>query len=96
MILVDLRNHGNSASLQGFGPPHDMEAAARDVAELIKASSWGAPEMIISHSMGGKIALEFGQKSALGQYGDVASPKQVILPFCEPLCTRLQDFPTFS
>jgi pimeloyl-ACP methyl ester carboxylesterase len=77
MILVDIRNHGNSASLPGFSPPHDMAAAARDVAELIKASHWGSAEMVISHSMGGKVALDFGQKCGLGEYGNVAPPKQV-------------------
>ncbi|CAM6099055.1 unnamed protein product [Calypogeia fissa] len=77
MILVDLRNHGNSATQQGFAPPHDMPAAARDVAELVKASSWGSPEMVISHSMGGKVALDYGRKSAQGEYGDVAPPKQL-------------------
>src|SRR5436305_214981 len=42
-VLVDLRLHGESQ--QGFGPPHTIAAAARDVAELIAAleadRAWG-------------------------------------------------------
>ncbi|KAG6556915.1 hypothetical protein Mapa_001330 [Marchantia paleacea] len=76
MMLVDLRNHGNSAS-RGFSPPHDMPSAARDVVELIRTSSCGWPDIVVSHSMGGKVALQFGQNAAAGHYGDVTPPKQL-------------------
>lgn len=53
---IDLRNHGDS---NGFMPPHDLGACARDVAEL--AGQLGQPSAIIGHSFGGKVALLFAR-----------------------------------
>ena len=77
MILIDLRNHGHSASLSNLKPPHDIPAAARDVADLIKGEGWDSPDAMIAHSLGGKVALEFVQKAGAGSYGAVKPPKQV-------------------
>lgn len=78
MVLVDLRNHGKSAELQGFEPPHDMFNAAKDLANLIKSQSWLWPDVVIGHSMGGKVALQFAESCARGDYGESALlPKQV-------------------
>jgi esterase len=55
VLLIDLRQHGDSA---GFGPPHTVEAAAADL--------WHVPSPapvhgILGHSFGGKVALAFAR-----------------------------------
>ena len=76
---MDLRNHGRSVGIKGLDPPHDMGNAARDLANLVKFHEWAWPEVIIGHSMGGKVALEFVASCARGDYGEYAVlPKQVI------------------
>lgn len=75
--MVDLRNHGKSAGLEGIVPPHDMENAAEDLANLVKSQGWKWPDAVIGHSMGGKVALQFAQSCARGDYGEsVSLPKQ--------------------
>lgn len=84
MVLVDLRNHGRSAEIEGLEPPHDMVNAANDLAHLVKARGWAWPDVVIGHSMGGKVALQFAESCASGDYGEsVALPKQVFL--CQSL-----------
>ncbi|KAL8140980.1 hypothetical protein V2J09_007001 [Rumex salicifolius] len=78
MVLVDLRNHGQSAEFEGFDPPHDMENAAKDLANLVHSQGWAWPSVVIGHSMGGKVAMQFAQSCAVGDYGDsVVLPKQL-------------------
>ncbi|KAG8376754.1 hypothetical protein BUALT_Bualt09G0096700 [Buddleja alternifolia] len=78
MVLVDLRNHGKSAEIQGLLPPHDLENAAKDLANLVKSEGWDWPDVVVGHSMGGKVALQFAQSCANGHYGDsVSLPKQL-------------------
>lgn len=82
MVLVDLRNHGRSAEIKGLDRPHDMVNAARDLANLVKSQGWDWPDVIISHSMGGKVALQFAESCAHGDYGESAAlPKQVVSSF---------------
>ncbi|MCA9515132.1 MAG: alpha/beta hydrolase [Myxococcales bacterium] len=52
-VLVDLRHHGDSA---GAPPPDTVAACAEDVARLAGALDI-APEAIVGHSFGGKVAL---------------------------------------
>ncbi|KAF8041881.1 hypothetical protein BT93_A0471 [Corymbia citriodora subsp. variegata] len=78
MVLVDLRNHGRSAELGGFGPPHDMFSAAKDLADLVKSRGWAWPDAVIGHSMGGKVALQFAQSCARGDYGESAACPRVL------------------
>ncbi|KAK1275613.1 hypothetical protein QJS04_geneDACA011739 [Acorus gramineus] len=59
MVLVDLRNHGRSAGLKGLEPPHNMESAAKDLADLVKSHGCAWPDVVIGHSMGGKVALAY-------------------------------------
>jgi esterase len=61
-LLVDLRQHGRS---QGFSPPHMVEAAATDLADLATSTSI-LPDAVLGHSFGGKVALLFagGDSSA--------------------------------
>ncbi|XP_057728233.1 uncharacterized protein LOC130944096 [Arachis stenosperma] len=76
-VMVDMRNHGKSAERK-LDPPHDMENAAKDLADLVKAEEWRWPEVVIGHSMGGKVALQFLQSCSRGEYGDSAlCPKQL-------------------
>ncbi|KAF8397920.1 hypothetical protein HHK36_016846 [Tetracentron sinense] len=80
LVLVDLRNHGRSAELKGLQPPHDMVNAAKDLANLVKSQGWAWPDVVIGHSMGGKVALQFAESCARGDYGESAAlPKQVYL-----------------
>lgn len=82
MVLVDLRNHGNSADIQGLDPPHDLFNAAKDLANLVKYRGWDWPDVVIGHSLGGKVALQFAESCARGDYGDTVDlPKQVSF-FC--------------
>uniref|UniRef100_A0A7N0UBQ3 AB hydrolase-1 domain-containing protein n=1 Tax=Kalanchoe fedtschenkoi TaxID=63787 RepID=A0A7N0UBQ3_KALFE len=77
MVLVDLRNHGRSAEI-GFDPPHDMVNAAKDLAHLVRAKGWNWPDVVIGHSMGGKVGLQYLESCANGDFGDsVALPKQL-------------------
>ncbi|PSS15908.1 hypothetical protein CEY00_Acc13401 [Actinidia chinensis var. chinensis] len=79
MVLVDLRNHGRSAEkIESFSPPHDMASAAKDLADLINTQGWAWPDVILGHSMGGKVALQFTESCARGDYGESAQlPKQL-------------------
>lgn len=64
--LVDLRHHGQSA---GAPPPNTLAACAADLAAL-SAALGDEPALVIGHSFGGKVALEFarqGLSSALAQ-----------------------------
>ncbi|XP_021892548.1 protein ABHD11 [Carica papaya] len=74
LTLVDLRNHGKSTNREGLNPPHDMASAAKDLADLVKCKSWKWPDVVIGHSMGGKVALQYAQSCALGHYGEHADP----------------------
>ncbi|KAL2900162.1 Protein ABHD11 [Bienertia sinuspersici] len=77
LVLVDLRNHGNSSGVQGLHPPNDLDNAAADLTNLVKSQGWDWPDVVIGHSLGGKIALQFGQSAAGGDYGALAIPKQL-------------------
>jgi len=78
MVLVDMRNHGKSVDIEGLDPPHNMFNAAMDVANLVKEKGWEWPDVVIGHSMGGKVALQFAESCTRGDYGhSVSFPKQV-------------------
>ena len=76
--MVDLRNHGKSAEIEGLDPPHDMINAAKDLGNLVNSRGWNWPDVVIGHSMGGKVALQFAQSCANTDYSEnVKVPKQV-------------------
>jgi len=78
-VLVDLRNHGRSAEIQNLHPPHDLDNAARDLANLVEVHGWDWPDAVIGHSLGGKVALQYAQSGARGDYGNsMVLPKQVL------------------
>ncbi|CAL8170325.1 unnamed protein product [Prunus armeniaca] len=78
LVLVDLRNHGRSAEIEGLNPPHDLVNAAQDLAHLVKSQGWPWPDVVLGHSMGGKVALQFAESCARGHYGGSAKfPKQL-------------------
>lgn len=75
--LVDLRHHGKS---QGAPPPHTIEACAGDL--LAWSESVGKmPELVIGHSLGGKVALAFGRRvmsgAAMGEGMEAEALRQV-------------------
>ena len=53
VLLVDLRNHGQS---RGFAGPHTLEASAADVDALVRHLDFHAAA-VLGHSFGGKVAL---------------------------------------
>jgi pimeloyl-ACP methyl ester carboxylesterase len=59
-VLVDLREHGNS---RGFPPPHTLEAAADDLALLVRTLGLRS-DAVLGHSFGGKVALMYGSRAA--------------------------------
>lgn len=63
-VLVDLRLHGES--LEGFAPPHTVDAAAGDVADLmgqLAATGRAGPVRgVLAHSFGGKVALALDRR----------------------------------
>ena len=62
LVLVDLRNHGDS---RGAPPPHTVEACAADLAAL--AAHLGlTPEAVVGHSFGGKVALAYARDHGAG------------------------------
>ncbi|KAI5560813.1 hypothetical protein BDE02_16G072500 [Populus trichocarpa] len=73
MVLVDMRNHGKSVDIEGLDPPHNMFNAAMDVANLVKEKGWEWPDVVIGHSMGGKVALQFAESCTRGDYGHSVS-----------------------
>ena len=59
-----------------------MDTAAKDLADLVRVECWPWPKVVIGHSMGGNMALQFTQSCGRGQYGDkynASLPKQVFL-----------------
>ncbi len=57
LVLVDLRNHGDST---GAEPPHSLDACAHDLHELAEFLG-DPPELVMGHSFGGKVALAYGR-----------------------------------
>ena len=66
IATLDLRNHGRSARLT-FAPPHTIDSAATDIIRLIEDEfDSRTPDIIMGHSLGGKIVLSFLQQIASG------------------------------
>ncbi|PQQ19097.1 protein ABHD11-like [Prunus yedoensis var. nudiflora] len=64
LVLVDLRNHGRSAEIEGLNPPHDLVNAAQDLADLIQTRGWAWPDVVLGHSMGVRLLCNL-QKAVL-------------------------------
>lgn len=60
VVLADLRNHGDSADFSG---PHTLQACAEDLAHLV-ADLGDEPQMVVGHSFGGKVVLEYARTFA--------------------------------
>jgi pimeloyl-ACP methyl ester carboxylesterase len=61
-VLVDLRHHGQST---GAPPPNTLAACAADLFALGR-SLGHEPEVLIGHSFGGKVAIEYARQGAPG------------------------------
>ncbi|KAJ6858990.1 protein ABHD11 [Populus alba x Populus x berolinensis] len=61
-LLVDLRCHGDSASIRKRGP-HTVASTAFDVLKLV-AQLRITPRVLIGHSFGGKVALSMVEQAA--------------------------------
>lgn len=62
----------------GFSGDDLISSNARVWKDLVKSEDLDWPDVVIGHSMGGKVALQFAQSCANGHYGDdVTLPKQV-------------------
>jgi len=57
--LADLRNHAEGPKPP---PPHTIAACGDDLAALV--AELGAPELVIGHSFGGKVALSWAERHA--------------------------------
>lgn len=60
VLLVDLRNHGQS---RGFSGPHTLAASAKDVDRLVAHLDFHAAA-VMGHSFGGKVALLYARHHA--------------------------------
>lgn len=60
--LVDLRHHGHST---GAPAPNTLEACAEDLARL-GGFLGREPDVLIGHSFGGKVALEYARRGSAG------------------------------
>lgn len=60
-VLVDLRCHGDSASLFQSSSPHTVESAATDVLSLLSNLKL-FPHILIGHSFGGKVVMSMAQQ----------------------------------
>ncbi|KAI4388847.1 hypothetical protein MLD38_001140 [Melastoma candidum] len=58
-LLVDLRCHGDSATMKKQGP-HTVSAMALDVLKLLRLT----PRILIGHSFGGKVAMSMVEQAA--------------------------------
>ncbi|KAF8025475.1 hypothetical protein BT93_F2346 [Corymbia citriodora subsp. variegata] len=61
-LLVDLRCHGDSASMKKRGP-HTVSSTALDVLKLVTQLRL-TPRVLIGHSFGGKVALSMVEQAA--------------------------------
>lgn len=65
-VLVDLRHHGES---RGAPPPNTLRACAEDLAALA-VEIGAAPEVVMGHSFGGKVAIEYARLA-----GEASDPR---------------------
>ncbi|BBN68273.1 alpha/beta-Hydrolases superfamily protein, partial [Prunus dulcis] len=85
-------NHGRSAEIEGLNPPHDLVKAAQDLAHLVKSQGWAWLNVVLGHSMGGKVALQFAESCARGHYGGSAMlPKQAVVSFPDTIWLWVLD-----
>ncbi|GAV59366.1 Abhydrolase_6 domain-containing protein [Cephalotus follicularis] len=61
-LLVDLRCHGNSASIKKRGP-HTVASTALDVLKLVRQLRI-TPRVLVGHSFGGKVVLSMVEQAA--------------------------------
>lgn len=75
LCLIDLRYHGKSL---GAPPPHRLESCVDDLVDLAEALG-RPPEVVIGHSLGGKVALRYARRhegSIQGERGRLPAETQ--------------------
>lgn len=66
--------------MEGIVPPHDLVNAAKDLADLVEREGWDWPDVVMGHSLGGKVGLQYVESCAKGEYGASAKlPKQLLV-----------------
>lgn len=79
-VLVDLRCHGKSSQNKNILPPHTLQTAAEDVIQTIR-NSWHGDnnhiDLLVGHSLGGKISLEIGKQLQASTSNHDRPPKQI-------------------
>ncbi|KAK3259379.1 hypothetical protein CYMTET_31619 [Cymbomonas tetramitiformis] len=82
-LLVDQRNHGQS-TFRGHEGPHTIDVCAQDIVKLLDGR---APDVLVGHSLGGKVVLDYLRHAPLAPYlgerrrggpdrqGDLATPR---------------------
>lgn len=64
--LADLRNHGKTAQRnpRSFAAPHDIDATAADVRRTVQDELERVPDVLIGHSLSGKVVLDYLRKTS--------------------------------
>lgn len=77
VLPLDLRNHGKSAQ-QAFPPPHTVASAAADIVALVQQQfDSRGPNVIMGHSLGGKVVLAYLRQLAAQHSPSIQLPNQV-------------------
>ncbi len=74
-VLIDLRGHGRSL---GAAPPHSIASCVDDLFEL-RAELGRAPEVVLGHSLGGKVALEYARRVSILSQGTQGPTRDPLL-----------------
>ena len=86
---MDVRCHGESASLPTPPGPHGVESSAQDILKLLSQLKL-FPEVLIGHSFGGKVVMSMGE-----QFGASGKrlPRPVQVKCCRPSSTTTPSVP---
>ena len=84
--MVDLRCHGSSQVSAHLPGPHSVEAAAKDILLLLSSLKL-FPQVLIGHSLGGKVVMSMAE-----QFGKrLPRPVQVCLIYLGSLLVLVQS-----
>eukprot|EP00898_Chlorokybus_atmophyticus_P005660 jgi/Chlat1/6095/Chrsp40S05673 len=78
IVMVDLRNHGQTAALPGFDPPHTIASSASDLISLAESPDIASPDVVIGHSLGGKVWVLDSIPNAVQESQDIGDVPRVL------------------